>query len=448
MGTDVAYYGGISDTTHHTMPSGLRFLIAAKRCEIAELQQLALTSELVNALGGLVHGLQRERGLSNLCLGSRGTRWTVEREAQMLANDGLAHEVRSLFAGMDTAAEPIRRHGARLYSRIAYVLQGLDALPQLRHQVTTQAWNHTRATAAYIRLVRGLLAVVFEAADSATDPDISRRLVARFNFMQGKEFAGQERATGAALFAGGRADASGQQQLLHLIESQERCFQVFAEFADGALLQAWQTAQSAKNLASHERMRRVLCTAAQGAPLDEELSQCWFDTCTEAIDAMKTVEDLLSAGLVALCQQRVAATAGDLQTYERLQENAAQAPRSPAHSTLGFFDETKDERSHSMALDQASPGFGQELDRSILELVQEQAQRLQSMSDELDTVRASLNERKLIERAKGLLMAHRRLSEEEAHKTLRQMAMGQNRRVVDVAEAVLSMADLLPEPKH
>ena len=366
----------------------------------------------------------------------------------MLANDGLAHEVRSLFAGMDTAAEPIRRHGARLYSRIAYVLQGLDALPQLRHQVTTQAWNHTRATAAYIRLVRGLLAVVFEAADSATDPDISRRLVARFNFMQGKEFAGQERATGAALFAGGRADASGQQQLLHLIESQERCFQVFAEFADGALLQAWQTAQSAKNLASHERMRRVLCTAAQGAPLDEELSQCWFDTCTEAIDAMKTVEDLLSAGLVALCQQRVAATAGDLQTYERLQENAAQAPRSPAHSTLGFFDETKDERSHSMALDQASPGFGQELDRSILELVQEQAQRLQSMSDELDTVRASLNERKLIERAKGLLMAHRRLSEEEAHKTLRQMAMGQNRRVVDVAEAVLSMADLLPEPKH
>jgi AmiR/NasT family two-component response regulator len=86
-----------------------------------------------------------------------------------------------------------------------------------------------------------------------------------------------------------------------------------------------------------------------------------------------------------------------------------------------------------------------QLDRSILELVQDQSRRLQSMGHELDTVRASLNERKLIERAKGLLMAHRHLSEEEAHKTMRQMAMNQNRRMIDVAEALLSMAEVLPE---
>ena len=66
------------------------------------------------------------------------------------------------------------------------------------------------------------------------------------------------------------------------------------------------------------------------------------------------------------------------------------------------------------------------------------------MSDELDTVRASLNERKVVERAKGLLMAHRRLSEEEAHKMLRQTAMNQNRRLIDVAESVLAMAEYLP----
>ncbi|MNS63994.1 Nitrate regulatory protein [compost metagenome] len=66
------------------------------------------------------------------------------------------------------------------------------------------------------------------------------------------------------------------------------------------------------------------------------------------------------------------------------------------------------------------------------------------MSDELDTVRASLNERKIVERAKGLLMAHRRLSEAEAHKMLRQTAMNQKRRLVDVAESMLAMADYLP----
>jgi AmiR/NasT family two-component response regulator len=66
------------------------------------------------------------------------------------------------------------------------------------------------------------------------------------------------------------------------------------------------------------------------------------------------------------------------------------------------------------------------------------------MGDELDAVRASLNERKVVERAKGLLMAHRQMSEGEAYKALRRMAMNQNRRLVEVAEAVLSLAEVLP----
>jgi AmiR/NasT family two-component response regulator len=80
-------------------------------------------------------------------------------------------------------------------------------------------------------------------------------------------------------------------------------------------------------------------------------------------------------------------------------------------------------------------------------MVQEQSRRLQAMSDELDTVRAALNERKAIERAKGLLMAHRQLTEDEAYKALRQMAMNQKRRIGEVAEAVLAMAQVLPVPK-
>lgn len=427
------------------MKSGLSFLIAAKRCEIAELQRLALTSALVNATGRLVHGLQRERGLCNLFLASQGSRWSVELGEQVVLNQTLANQVHDCFDSLDTEAEPRNGHGARLYSRIAYVLQGMDALPQLRARIQSRALNPSQATAAYIRLVNGLLAVVFEAADGAADPDISRRLVALFNFMQGKEFAGQERATGSALFAAGRAEAQAQQQLLHLIDSQERCLQVFSEFASEEVLMAWRTCQRPENQVSLERLRRVLCTTAAGASLTPELSQTWFDCCTAAMDAMKTVEEQMSAELRALCQQRMAASASELATFEALRDSSPKRPGDRSGVPLpGFFDATTRDDERGLA----GQGFGQQLDRSILELVQEQAHRLQSMSDELDTVRASLNERKLIERAKGLLMAHRSLSEEAAHKTLRQMAMNQNRRVVDVAEAVLAMADVLPEPQR
>jgi Nitrate and nitrite sensing/ANTAR domain len=428
------------------MKSGLNFLVAAKRCEIAELQALALTSALVNLTGQLVHGLQRERGLSNLYLGSSGARFAPERETQISECKGMEAELRACFDSLDTDSATVV-NGARLFSRIAYVLHGLDALPGLRAQVEKQAWTARKATDAYVRLIAGLLTVVFEAADSATNPTISRLLVARLNFMQGKEWAGQERAVGSALYASGRADASEQQRLLHLIDSQERCLQVFTEFSSAALGSLWSHNQHSATLAELERMRRVLCTAAHGAALDAGQSPAWFACCSQRMDSMKGVEDQLAQELLRVCEDHIAAAQHDLQTFTAL-GNAAPHPSD----TLSFFQDAPAAGSAAALASNAGSaslapphGYGLQLERSILELVQEQARRLQTMGDELDTVRASLNERKLVERAKGLLMAHRRLSEEEAHKTMRQMAMNQNRRLVEVAEAVLAMADVLPE---
>lgn len=421
------------------MKSALCFLIAAKRCEIAGLRQLALTSALVDATGHLVHALQRERGVSNLYLASQGQRWAADREARVEQSEALQVRVLASFDSLDTEdAQSGSR--ARLFGRIAYALQGLSALPRLRERVQSQAWTAARATSAYIRLINALLAVVFEAADSAWDPDISRRLVALFNFLQGKEFAGQERATGSALFAAGRADANGQQRLLHLIESQERCLQVFADFASEAPRSIWKQAQRPEQLALLERQRRILCTTPAGQALDAGLSQTWFDACTARIDAMKTVEDALTAELLALCQQRQQTAGQELAAFEKLQDSLTQPGDS---SGADFFEDSAQAQPLPVGLTHPGQGFGPQVERSILELVQDQAKRLQSMGDELDTVRASLTERKTIERAKGLLMAHRKLSEDEAYKMLRQTAMNQNKRIADVAEAVLAMSDYL-----
>jgi hypothetical protein len=421
------------------MKSGLNFLVAAKRCEIAELQQLALTSALVNVTGRLIHGLQRERGLSNLHIGSQGARFTDMRARQIEECRQIEAELRACFESLDTESARVG-HGARLFSRIAYVLHGLNALEDLRERAASLAWTTRQATDAYVRLIAGLLAVVFEAADSASDPEISRLLVALFNFMQGKEFAGQERATGSALFVSGRAEAVEQQRLLHLIESQERCLQVFTEFANPKAADLWAASQASATLAELERLRRVLCTASQGAPLNVQLSQVWFDCCSQRMDRMKAVEDRLALDLLRACEDKIAAARAELEAFEAL---STTAPREA--DALSFFQDAPSAAVPG-GLGGAAQGYGLQLERSILDLVQDQARRLQTMGEELDTVRASLNERKLIERAKGLLMAHRQLSEEEAHKTMRQMAMNQNRRLIEVAEAVLSMADVLPAP--
>lgn len=415
------------------MKSGLDFLLAAKRCEIDGLQRLALTGTLVDVTGRLVHGLQRERGLSNLYLGSQGRRFASERQAQIESSRQVELEWRAHIGLLESDAAQAG-HGARLFSRIAYVLQGLDGLGALRERVLQREWDTTRSTEAYMRLIAALLAVVFEAADSATDPEVSRRLVALFNFMQGKEFAGQERAVGSALFARGQADSAEQQRLLHLIESQERCLELFNAFAPAEARAMWTAPHASGTLAELERMRRVLCTTGHGGALKPEWSQTWFDVCSARMDAMKTVEDRLAADLRATCDDKIGQARTELASFGALADQ-------PAADPLVFYLAAPEAPT---AAPSGTQGFGLQLERSVLELVHDQARRLQAMGDELDAVRASLNERRLIERAKGLLMAHRQLSEAEAHKALRQMAMNQNRRLVDVAEAVLAMADVLP----
>ena len=67
----------------------------------------------------------------------------------------------------------------------------------------------------------------------------------------------------------------------------------------------------------------------------------------------------------------------------------------------------------------------------------------QRLRSELSDTKAKLAERKTIERAKGLLMERHHLSENDAYQKLRKQAMEKNLRLVDLAQRVLDVADLL-----
>jgi AmiR/NasT family two-component response regulator len=66
------------------------------------------------------------------------------------------------------------------------------------------------------------------------------------------------------------------------------------------------------------------------------------------------------------------------------------------------------------------------------------------MSTELSSVRAALEDRMLIERAKGLLMVQQGISEEAAYGLLRQKAMSQHLKITEVANSLLAIADFFP----
>lgn len=415
--------------------SAEKIVLIAKQLQIEELKHLAAMSQFVGVVGHLIHNLQAERGASSIFLASSGNRFADMRLE-------LAAESASVERELRTAFEPQLKRAiygnARLLHLMAWVLLGLDELPELRERISKQKLSADDSIAAFSRLIAGLVSLIFEVADSTVDPRISSLLVAFFNLVQGKELAGRERAVGALSFASGSCDDVHQQRILHLIDAQERHFQIFGEFIQEQLMTQWQELQDAPYIAQLERMRRMLCNARQSTALDTNLSDKWFEACSERLTAIWSIQCALVNSLEKLCASLIDEAESDLQDSEGLLKTLREHPPASAELADKFFDPAIPVENALSFVAHASGETGQ--GRSIVDVLQAQSQRLAGMETELVAARRALDERKTIERAKGILMARFNLSEDAAYKRLRNASMEQNRRLVEVAEAVLTLA--------
>lgn len=88
-------------------------------------------------------------------------------------------------------------------------------------------------------------------------------------------------------------------------------------------------------------------------------------------------------------------------------------------------------------------GLRAERIKSILDIAILRFNAFARLQRELTEARSELADRKLIERAKGILMTMKGLSEDEAYKQLRRKAMNEKRKIADIARAIVTTADLL-----
>ncbi|MFL0692333.1 MAG: ANTAR domain-containing response regulator [Agrobacterium tumefaciens] len=88
-------------------------------------------------------------------------------------------------------------------------------------------------------------------------------------------------------------------------------------------------------------------------------------------------------------------------------------------------------------------GLKKERIKPILDMAVSRFNAFSRLQRELVEARNALEERKVIERAKGILMKMRGLSEEEAFAVLRQTAMNEKKKLADIAQSVVTAAGLL-----
>ncbi|MAU19213.1 MAG: two-component system response regulator [Martelella sp.] len=88
-------------------------------------------------------------------------------------------------------------------------------------------------------------------------------------------------------------------------------------------------------------------------------------------------------------------------------------------------------------------GLKQERVKPILDMAISRFNAFSRMAQELEAAKSQLENRKVVDRAKALLMKSRGMDEEKAYALLRRTAMDQNRKIVDVAQSLIMTFEML-----
>jgi two-component system, response regulator / RNA-binding antiterminator len=114
---------------------------------------------------------------------------------------------------------------------------------------------------------------------------------------------------------------------------------------------------------------------------------------------------------------------------------------------IAMFVDQSDAASTEAAVDAGVSAYivgGLRKDRiqNILDLCISRFNAFSRLQNELDRTRSALEERKVIDRAKGILMKAKSLTEETAYAMLRKTAMNENKKIAEVAQSVITAAEL------
>ncbi|MCA6110687.1 ANTAR domain-containing response regulator [Bradyrhizobium cenepequi] len=88
-------------------------------------------------------------------------------------------------------------------------------------------------------------------------------------------------------------------------------------------------------------------------------------------------------------------------------------------------------------------GLKKERIKPILDLCVSRFNAFARLQDELDRAKHALEERKVIDRAKGILMKLKGLTEDEAYVLLRSTAMREKKKIGEIAQSILTASELL-----
>ncbi len=259
--------------------------------EMAKLKEL---SNLTVSISTLIHETQKERGMTAGFLGSKGSKFGRELNAQLGQTDIKLGEQTAFVQNFDSD-----RFGPVFSSDLNQVMGKLKQLPQIRKSVSSQNIAPSKAIAFYTELNASFLDLAGQMVLFSDNGLVSNEIAAYVNFLKSKERAGIERAIMTNTFSQGKFNPGMYKKFISLVTKQETYLDVFQTLASDKAKGHADNIIKGKVLDDVIAMRKI----ADSKSIEGEFGvnpDIWFARKTAEINLLREVEINLSSDLFEL----------------------------------------------------------------------------------------------------------------------------------------------------
>jgi len=242
---------------------------------------------LAVALSAVIHNLQIERGSSTGFSTSGGNKF----------GDVVAKR-RDIT---DTSLQVLKEAANVAPDLAASALQRLDDLASARADITALKKTGPQTAAYYTETITTLLKSLGTISVQDVDPTVARKMTAFLALINGKEWAGQERAFLTGVLVADSIQITQFQAWMARIFKQDTHFEVFGTYATKAERSAFEAIASQASSKEVQRIRQAVQDKNLAGQFGET-SEVWFEQSTGRIDAIYEIEKSLSESILQLAQ--------------------------------------------------------------------------------------------------------------------------------------------------
>ncbi|WED25912.1 methyl-accepting chemotaxis protein [Vibrio sp. DW001] len=237
----------------------------------------------------LVHELQKERGMSAGYLGSKGNKFVSKLPVQREETDKRLSELQGYLNENDVN---LKRH-PELWSVVEEANRMIADIPSMRNGITALSTPLGDALKYYTTLNARLLSVPGLAVRISHVADISRSLAAYYEFLQGKERAGIERAVLSNTFGQGQFSPGMFKKFVQLVSEQNSYLGTFQIYATDDHITSFKQLEKQQPFGEVDEYR----AKAYANELNQN-AEAWFTASTNRINLLKEQEEKLTSELL------------------------------------------------------------------------------------------------------------------------------------------------------